>query len=165
MRQLLPLFFLLYFTTLAFGQNGKVLQIEKFGSPKTEKIAMGSLMSYMVNDDGIWSEGYLRDLRIDQNIIEFDDRFVNLNDITALRYERNWPKQLGTQMALFGLAWSGYALIGTLTDGNPDTSYRWSDAAVTGAAAGIGLSLPLFIGDRKVQLGKKRRLRMLDLRF
>lgn len=163
MRQLLPLLVLLSVSSFTYGQ--KVLQIEKFGSPKTEKIEMGTLLTYQVNDDDIWSQGYIRDLRIDQNIIEFDDRFVNLDNITALRYERNWPKQIGTQLALFGLAWSGYALIGTLTDGNPDTNYQWSDAAVTGAAAGIGLSLPLFIGDRTVKLGKKRRLRMLDLRF
>ncbi|HKK76444.1 MAG TPA: hypothetical protein VJ953_15295 [Saprospiraceae bacterium] len=163
MRQLLPLLILLSVSCFAYGQ--KVLQIEKFGSPKTEKIEMGTLLTYQVNDDDIWSEGYIRDLRIDQNIIEFDDRFVKLDNITALRYERNWPRQIGTQLALFGLAWSGYALIGTLTDGNPDTNYQWSDAAVTGAAAGIGFSLPLFIGDRTVKLGKRKRLRMLDLRF
>lgn len=163
MRQLLLLLTLSFFSSYVSGQ--KVLQIEKFGSPKSEKIDMGTLLTYMVNDDGIWSQGYIRDLRVDQNIIEFDDRFVKLENITALRYERNWPKQIGTQLALFGLAWSGYALIGTLTDGNPDTNYRWSDAAVTGAAAGIGFTLPLFIGDRTVKLGKKKRLRMLDLRF
>lgn len=163
MRQLLLLLIFVSLTPLAYGQ--KVLQIEKFGSPKTEKIDMGTLLTYQVNNDEIWSQGYIRDLRVDQNVIEFDDRFVRLDHITALRYERSWPKQLGTQLALFGLAWSGYALIGTLTDGNPDTSYRWSDAAVTGAAAGIGLSLPLVIGDRTVRLGKRKRLRMLDLRF
>lgn len=163
MRQLLLLLIFVCLTLLAYGQ--KVLQIEKFGSPKTEKIDMGVLLTYQVNNDEIWSQGYIQDLRVDQNVIEFEDRFVRLDNITALRYKRSWPKQLGTQLALFGLAWSGYALIGTLTDGNPDTSYRWSDAAVTGAAAGIGLSLPLVIGDRTVRLGKRKRLRMLDLRF
>jgi hypothetical protein len=163
MRLLLLFFACCLLPGIVSGQ--KVLQIEKFGKAKTEKIDIGSYLIYQVNNDNIWSEGFIRDLRVDQNIIEFDDRFVNLDDITALRYERRWPKQLGTQLALFGVAWSGFALIGTLTDNNPDTNYRWSDAVVTGASVGIGLSLPLFVKDKTVKLGKRKRMRMLDLSF
>lgn len=163
MRLLLLLCLFSFLPFFAFGQ--KLLQIEKFGKPKAEKIELGSYMIYQLKNDDIWSQGYIRDLRVDQNMIEFDDRFVKLDDIAALKYERKWPKQFGTQIAIFGLAWSGYALIGTLTDNNPDTNYRWSDAVVTGASVGVGLSLPLIIGDKTIQLGKRRRLRMLDLTF
>lgn len=143
----------------------KVLQIETFGDPITEKISIGSFLTYQIKDDDIWYEGYIRDLRLDLDVIELDDRFVNINDIQAFRYKRNWPRKVGTQLALFGVAWSGFALIGTLTDGNPDTNYRWSDAAVTGAAAGIGVSLPLVFEKRTLKFGKRRRLRMLDITF
>ena len=163
MRQFLLLFVFVFFVSLSYGQ--KVLQIEKFGSPSVERIESGSLLTYMVNDDGVWSQGYIRDMRVSQQIIELDDRFVRVDQITALRYKRAWPRQIGTQLAFFGIAWSGYALIGTLTDGDPETGYQASDAMVTGLATGIGLSLPLFIRDRTVRMGKRRRLRMLDLNF
>jgi len=143
----------------------KVLQIEKFGDPKTEKINIGSFLTYQIKNDDIWSQGYIRDLRISQNVIEFDDRFVNINDITAFQYQRKWPKQVGTQLALFGVAWSAYALIGTLTDNNPDTNYRWSDAILTGASAGIGLTLPLVFKKKTIRFGERRRLRMVDITF
>ena len=162
MRLLLSSCFLLLFYS---ASAQKVLQIEKFGNPYSEKIQLGSYLTYQVKNDDIWYQGYMRDLRIEQNVIEFDDRFVNIAEITAFQYERRWPRQIGTQLAFAGLAWSGWALIGTLTDGNPDTSYRWSDAVVTGAAAGIGFTLPLVFGKRTIKFGKRRRLRMVDIRF
>lgn len=143
----------------------KVLQIETFGDPITEKINIGAFLTYQLKNDDIWSQGYIRDLRLEQNVIELDDRFVNINDIGAFQYKRKWPRKIGTQLALFGVAWSGFALIGTLTDNNPDTNYRWSDAVVTGAAAGIGISLPLVFEKRTVRFGKRRSLRMLDITF
>ena len=162
MRLLLSCCFILaYFTVDA----QKVLQIEKFGNPYTEKINIGSFLTYQVKNDDIWYQGYIRDLRIEQNVIEFDDRFVNIDNITAFQFERKWPRQIGTQLAFAGLAWSGWALVGTLTDGNPDTNYRWSDAVVTGAAAGVGLTLPLVWGKGTVKFGKRKRLRMVDIRF
>ncbi|GAB5551602.1 MAG: hypothetical protein Sapg2KO_11930 [Saprospiraceae bacterium] len=162
MRLILTLLCLLFLQPI-FAQ--KVLQIEKFGDPVTEKINIGAFLTYQLKNDDIWSQGYIRDLRIDLDVIELDDRFVNINDIAAFQYRRTWPKKVGTQLALFGLAWSGYALIGTLTDGNPDTNYQWSDAIVTGAAAGIGLSLPLVFGKKTIRFDKRRRLRMLDITF
>lgn len=143
----------------------KVLQIETFGDPVAEKINIGAFLTYQLKNDDIWSQGYIRDLKIDLNVIEMDDRFVNINDIGAFQYTRQWPRKVGTQLALFGAAWSGWALIGTLTDNNPDTNYRWSDAVVTGVAAGIGLSLPLAFEKRTIHFGKRKRLRMLDITF
>ena len=143
----------------------KYLQIEKYGSPYTEKLELGSFLTYQVENDNIWYQGYMRDLRFDINVIEFDDRFVNLDNITAFQFERRWPKTIGTQLLLLGVAWSGWALIGTLTDGDPDSNYRWSDAVVTGASAGIGLTLPIVFGKKTIKFGGKKRLRMVDIRF
>ena len=146
-------------------QAQKVLQIEKFGNPNSEKIEIGSFLTYQVINDDIWYQGVIRDLRVDQSVIEFDDRYLALDKITAFQYERRWPGQIGTQLALFGAAWSGWALIGTLTDNDPSTNYRWSDAIVTGSSAAIGLSLPIVFGKKTIRFGDRRRLRMLDLNF
>jgi hypothetical protein len=51
-----------------------------------------------------------------------------------------------------------------LTDGRPETSYRTSDAIVTGSALAVGLLLPKLISFRVKKIGKKYRLRLLDLR-
>ncbi|MEO1653405.1 MAG: hypothetical protein AAFU64_07670, partial [Bacteroidota bacterium] len=86
-----------------------------------------------------------------------------INNISALKYERGWPSFAQTTIGSFGLAWSGFALVGTLTDGDPDSNYRWSDAMVTGTSLLIALTLPKLFGTKKVKFGKRKRLRKIDL--
>ncbi len=145
----------------------RVLLVEKINSPKTLKLYEGSYIQYRLADDKDWYKGRIEELREDVQLIAFEDRLVPLANVVTLREGRSWAKNIGTMLTTFGVAWSLFAVVGTATDGNPDTHYEWSDAIVTGAFAGTGLVLPLVLGNRRMHVGegKNRRLRIIDIRF
>lgn len=145
----------------------RVLLVEKLNSPRTLKIYEGNYIQYRLVDDKDWYRGRIEGLRDDVQLIAFEDRLVPLADVATLRQGRSWARNIGTMLTTFGVAWSLFAVVGTATDGNPDTRYEWSDAIVTGAFSGTGLVLPLVLGDKRMHVGegKKRRLRIIDIRF
>lgn len=143
----------------------KVLQIEKYGQAKTQKIFIGEEITYKLKDDKSWNLGYIEDLIIDEKVIVLGDRYVKLDEIAAFRYYRPWTKAAGITFFTFGASWSVFAAVGTLTDGDPNTSYRWSDAAVTGTSWVLAFVIPRFFKYKVIKFGTRKRLRMLDLRF
>lgn len=163
MHIILPVLFSLCCLTTVSAQ--KVLQIERYGSPRTTKLYIGDEFTYKVYGDDLWRTRQLEDLIIDRNVIVLDDRYVNLKDIEALRYRRGWTQPISISLYTFGTAWSAFALVGTLTDGDPDTRYRPSDAIVSGVSLGLGWGIQKLFGTKTIRLGKRRRLRMLDLTF
>lgn len=159
---------LLLFTFLVFHcQAQRMLLIEKVNSARTQKIYEGMFLQYQLAEDEDWYQGEIMELRPDIQAIVFEDRIVSVDKIVRLRQRRAWPLNLGYTLATFGVAWSGWALIGTATDGNPDTRYEGSDAIVTGVAVGSGLLLAGLLGNKKLRFGegRKRRLRVVDVSF
>lgn len=163
MRLLLSVALFLVSVSLLTAQ--KFLQVERINKAKTEKIPLNTELTYRILDDDYWYTNTTRDYLVAENLIAFEDRFVNIQDITAFRYTRQWPTIAKNQSRNFGLAWSVLALIGTLTDNNPDTNYRWSDAAVTAGFFALSFTFEPLFKEKVVKFGKKRRLRLVDLRF
>lgn len=161
MRIATLLIFLLTITFIANAQ--KVLQIERYGSPKTKKIYIGERITYKLKHDEGWYSGEIEDLLVEKNLIALNDRYISMDSIEAFRRPVGWSKGVRTSLYTFGAAWSGSALIGTLTDDNPKTNYLWSDAIVTGTSWLLGWVTPKIFKNKVTKFGKKRRLRMLDL--
>jgi len=149
------------------GHSQQILLLEKINSAQTEKIYEGSYLQYQVAEDDSWYGGEIVELREDIQALIFTDRIVSLDRIVRLRQRRSWPFNLGYSLATFGTAWSGFALIGTATDGDPDTRYRGSDAIVSGVSIGTGLLVAAVFGNKKIRVGdgRKRRLRIIDVSF
>lgn len=165
MKHSLFLIILLHLSLILSGQrNLQFLQLEKVGSMKVTKIPLGSVITYSIKDGQGWYTSEITNFMYNDQLIFMADRTIPLKEITALQYQRTWPKAIGRQLGLFGLSWSGYAFIGTLTDGKPETNYRTSDAIVTGTSLAVGLLLPKLISFRVKKIGNKYRLRLLDLR-
>jgi hypothetical protein len=165
MKNHLLIILILHVTFILSGQrNLQFLQLEKVGSMKVTKISLGSVITYSIKEGQGWYTSEIADFMYKDQLISMADRTIPLKEITALRYQRTWPKAMGRQIGLFGLSWSGYAFIGTLTDGRPETFYKASDAIVTGSALAVGLLLPKLISFRVKKIGNKYRLRLLDLR-
>lgn len=143
----------------------RVLQIEKFGNPKTKKLFPGEEIVYQIRGTEGWSRGIIDRLIVDQNLIGLQNSYIKLNDIAAFRYHREWPKPFAKQLFWFGAAWSFYGFIGPLTDDVPDNGYRKADAIVTVSSWVIALALPKVLNYRVIRFGKRKRLRMLDLNF
>lgn len=143
----------------------KVVQIERYGRAKTTKIPLGEEITYRLKGDDAWHTRVIEDINVEQGLIVSVDRYIKIADIEALRYSRGWPKAVGKQLFWLGAGWSLYGVIGNLADGNPDTNYRWGDAAVTGTAWGLSLLLPKVFKYRKIKMGERRRLRAVDINF
>ena len=145
----------------------RVLLVEKLNSAQTTKLYVGSYIQYRLVDDKTWYGERIYDLREDTQALVFPDRYVPIENIVMMRQRKPAAKALGLMLVTFGLSWSGFAAIGTATDGNPDTNYRWSDAAVTGVSVGTGMLLPALFGTRKMRFGEDRRmrLRIIDITF
>lgn|GEM_PF-1128443 len=163
MRLTVFLVFLFFGASHAGAQ--KFMQIERINRAKTEKIPRNTELTYQIMGDEYWYTNTVRDYLVEDDLIQFEDRFVNINNITAFRYEREWPTVVKTQLRNLGLGWSVLALIGTLTDNNPDTNYQWSDAAVTASAFGLSFAFEPLFKKKVVKFGGKKRLRLVDLRF
>jgi hypothetical protein len=163
MRLFVLLLFLSALVVPASAQ--KFLQIEKRGRAKTEKIPLNTELTYRILNDDYWYTNTTRDYLVEENLIAFEDRFVNINDITAFQYQREWPTVAKNQIRNFGLGWSALALIGTLTDNDPSTNYQWSDAIITAGCFGLSFSFEPLFRKKTVHFGKSKRLRLVDLRF
>ncbi len=155
--------FIIAFACTAHAQ--KVLQIEKYGSAKTKKIYIGQEINYKLKNDEDWYKGVIEDFDIEKNWIVMRDRYVSVDSIEAFRRPKSWSKGIGTSLYTFGAGWSGYALLGTLTDGDPKTHYLWSDAIVTGVSWLTGWIIPKIFKNKIIKFGGKRRLRLLDITF
>lgn len=107
----------------------------------------------------------IEDLNVEQNLIVLADRYVDPDKIAAFRYYRPISRNLGFQMMTFGVAWSGYALIGTALDRNPDTHYELSDGIVTATSLAAGYAVTKLFKYKKIKFGKRKRLRLVDIRF
>lgn len=165
MRYLSLLFLLGISLSASPAHAQKVLQIEKYGQAKTEKIYIGTGIEYRLKDSKEWRYAVIEGLNTDQNLIVLADRYLDPEKIDAFRYYRPNIKRLGIQVMTFGVAWSGYALIGTAFDRDPSTHYRLSDGIVTAAALASGFSITQLFKYKKVRFGKRKRLRMVDITF
>lgn len=103
MRLFVLLLFLSALVVPASAQ--KFLQIEKRGRAKTEKIPLNTELTYRILNDDYWYTNTTRDYLVEENLIAFEDRFVNINDITAFQYQREWPTVAKNQIRNFGLGW------------------------------------------------------------
>lgn len=148
-----------------FLSGQKVLQIEKPGKVKAQKIFIGTPIAYRLTNSKDFLYGQIEDFNIENNLIVLEDRYIKVSDINALRFQRSWPKAVGTSAFWFGTGWSALAAIGTATDGNPDTHYQWSDAIVTGSSYLLSFSLPKLFGKKTIKTQKRARLRLLDINF
>ncbi|NRA48803.1 MAG: hypothetical protein HRU12_06695 [Phaeodactylibacter sp.] len=163
---MMRLFTLVFLMCSAYALSAqKVLQIEKYGDPKTEKIHIGTIIDYRLEGEESFREGYIEDFRVEDSLIVMGDRYVNIHDIAELRFRRTWGRAIGTSLMIFGGSWSGFALLGYALDNDPSTSYSGTDAAISVVSAGLGYALARLIRYRKVRMGKRYRLRLLDLRF
>lgn len=154
--------FLFQFTS-GFAQ--KYLQIEKLGKAKTEKLPIGTEIEYLLAENEDFLRGVIEGFNFEEQLLVMGDRYVKLSDIVALRFDRSAGKVLGTSLFWFGVGWSAFGLIGTATDGNPDTNYRWSDAIITGTAMLSALVFSKTLRYKVINTKKRYRLRLINLEF
>jgi hypothetical protein len=159
-------FFLLVFCAGPVGLSAqKYLQIETRGKARTEKFPVGTFLRYQLEGDDFFSQGELIDLLPESQTLVFEDRYVSADRIDRLLFERPVAKAATYSLYTFGIGWSAFALVGYNTDGDPSTQYSVGDALVTATSLGLGYLIQKTLFKRKVRLGKKKRLRLIDTTF
>ena len=143
----------------------KVLQLEKYGSAKTQKIYIGQVLTYRLAEDDHFTTAYLEDIKVEDGLLQMGEYYVKVDDIVELRYERRLARAAGSSLFIFGVGWSGFAFFGTTFDGDPDTQYNLQDATITATALGLSYLIPKLFKYKHIKIGKRKRLRLLDLRF
>lgn len=142
----------------------KILQMEKYGSLKNKRYYMGDYLTYRLAGDKTWYRAKIEDLRVEDNIVIFNNRYANLKDISFIKSFQNraWSQKIGASLVVFGASWSLFAAGGMLVD-NERFAYRKSDAMVTGTSILSGLLLRQIFKSNTHKMGKRRWLRLLNI--
>ena len=148
----------------------KVLQIEKFGKAKTEKLYIGESIFIQTKDNPDWFKGVIDDLLPDGQALVFYDRIIPIEEITAVKFRK--------KSALHGLGravqWSwvipvGYQGVFELVEPTSPEERReaWKATAIISGSTFLLGSLMRLVPAKKLKFGEgqRRRLRVLDLTF
>ncbi len=139
----------------------KVLQMEKRGKVKTKKFYLGEEIIFKLKGSKGWYKDIMIDIKAEENIIVFSERFVKVSDITMLKKYRRGARIAEGSLYTFAASWLGFSLLGTLDD-VPLNDLAWK---VPASSVGLGFLIRRIFYIKKYRIGKRRKLRVLDLSF
>lgn len=156
----LYLFFLLFSIT-ASGQ--KMLLLERAYRAKTTKMYVGQTLQFRLNGaEDYWYERTITDILPESNLLLLDNFPVKLDSIAQIKVHRRpiWRISGASLVSLGGTlalaATTGRVLY---NDKNLDLPKLY---AISAASLGTGFFL---LSKRKLKLGKKHRLRIVEIKF
>ena len=160
----LTLTFILAFVLFSTPQveAQKFLQMEKIGSLKVKKYYVGDVLTFQLRGEGdYWFTEAIEDILQAEGLVLFAHRVVKVEDIVAIRtYKmKRWSVPLSKNLVRFGVSWGVLSLLGTLGG----VSLTWAAAIVPAGAFVIAGIIRVAFKKRTYKIGKKRRLRLLDM--
>ncbi len=156
---------LLFVFYLPSGQAQKVLLIELRGSPVTQRIEMYDELTFQLKEDRAgWYTRTIYDLDVNGQLILLGEAWVDIKDIDRIKLKRQrtlvnilgGALQAGGISMFFGDVW--YTV-----SGNPEFSQGGMEFGVINFA--VGTAARKLFAPIKYKIGKKRRLRVVDLTF
>jgi len=166
MKIYLPIFLALFFfpNYSLFAQ--KLLQIEKVGSLKTQRYYIGDEVIFQLEgeEDDYWYRERIIDILVEANSVLFTNRVIKISSITKIRSfkDRGWSRNLSSRAFLASGAFVAFSLIGSATT---EFMLNRASAIIPGATIIVGLAIRLIFRRKTYKIGKRRRLRVLDLNF
>jgi len=169
MRSYLLSFLLVFCLSVSLSAQ-KVLQIEKFGKAKTEKLYIGESIFIQTKDNPDWFKGVIDDLLPDGQALVFYDRIIPIEEITAVKFRKKSTLHgLGRAVQWSWVIPVGYQGVFDLVEPASPEERReaWkATAIISGSTFLIGSLMRLFPPKKlKFGEGERRRLRVLDLTF
>ena len=160
--------FLFFFLFVSFlipsGTAQKFLQIEKVNSLKVRKFYIGDEITFQVEDfPDYWRTEIIDNILVEEEVLLFSQGMVNVGDIKAIRTYDTRPLANRASIGLysFGAGWVFFSLADALLGG----ALTWSVAIVSGTAFATGFIFKQIFKHRTHKIGKRKRLRLLDLTF
>lgn len=154
------LFCLFLFSASPYAQ--KMLLIERANRVKTTKLFVGDELHFrLAGDEDYWYKRTITDILPESNLLLLDNFPVKLDSIVAIKVHRRpiW-RILGATAITFGASLAVATTAGAIYK-DKDVQYGKLYAASAGSA-GVGF---LLNKKRKLQLGKKHRLRIIEINF
>ncbi len=166
MKISLPLLILfsIFITNSLFSQ--KLLQIEKVGTLKTQRYYIGDEVVFQLKGEteNYWYKERIEDVLVDAKSILFTNRVIKIDDIAKIRTFKNrgWSKGLSNNAFVASGSFVGMSLFAAAL-----TEFMLSPATVIlpGSAIVAGLIIRFIFRRKTYKMGKRRRLRVLDLNF
>lgn len=144
---------------VTYGQ--KFIQLELPGDPIALKYYEGMSISYKLSDyPDDWFSNVIREIKVDNEILVFEDGYITMGEITHIRRYRDWAKAIGYALNTFGVVWLTY---GGLAHAFSDFEFGIDTAVIGGSALIGGWILRKWLYKKDYKLGKHARLRMLDI--
>jgi len=143
------------------GSTQIMLYLEDMTKVDAIKIYQGSSVWLKTQEIPEWTKYKMERLLDESGVIVHPQGYINIKDITHIRLERYWVTLLGNSLQTFGAAWGVYGLIAAAS----------GLQGVTLQSVAIGSLVPLAVGYimkkiwkwKKYKIGKKNRLKILDL--
>ena len=160
---LLTFYFFLAFYFMASSQ--KYLIIEKSGKAKTERLNQFDEITFQLKDDDKgWYTRQILDLNADAQMIMLGDVWMPLTDIVRIKLKRKrvWASILGGALMGGGASMFLGDVYYTVTD-RPEYSEDGMEFGLVNMAVGAGVRS--VFGPIKYNLGKRVRLRAIDITF
>jgi len=158
------LLFFLFPNPSLFAQ--KLLQIEKVGTLKTQRFYIGDEVVFQLvgEKEDYWYREHIEDILVDAKSVLFTHRVVKIADIAKIRTfnNRSWSKGLSNNAFVAAGGFVGLSLIASAVT---EFMLRRASAIIPGAAVIAGLAIRLIFRRKTHRMGKRKRLRVLDLNF
>lgn len=160
MRTIYTVILICFFAVSAFSQ--KMLVLERANRAKTTKMYVGeSLRFRLKGPENYWYDRTITDILPESNTLLLDNFAVKLDSIVQIKVRRKpIVRLLSGTIFTFGASLAFATTIAAL--------YRDDGIAYAGlygtAAGSMGLGLA-FSTPRKLKLGKRHRLRIIEIRF
>lgn len=157
--------FLSFFVTEAIVAQ-KILQIEKVGSLKNQRYYIGDEVIFQLagETEDYWFRENIVDILVDAESVQFTNRVVKITSITKIRSfkDQGWSRNLSNSTFVFAGSFTVLSLIAAAA-----TEFSLSAATIIipGAVVVAGLVLRFIFRRKTYRIGKRRRLRVLDLNF
>jgi hypothetical protein len=164
MHRLIILLFLCFATTLSAQ---KLLRLETPKNARKITYFIGNPIVFRLDDDGKtnknWFAERIVDLDLERQLVIFETWQVPISDIMYVRQgDVNRGVKAGAKiLQTFGASAAGFGLLGKLTPNCPNCN----EAIVFGVVSyGIGSAVDWLVSGRRIfKIGKKNKLRLLDL--
>lgn len=139
-----------------------MLVLERTNSAKTVKMYIGDVLEYRLKgDEEYWHASTISDILPEHKVLLLDKFPVHVDSISALRTRRKpITRLIGGTLVTFGATLAFATTMGALYG---DKSINYGALYGTSvASAGVGL---LAFTHKKLPMGKKYRLRIIEIRF
>ncbi len=159
---LLTIFLCSVFLSTALCQ--KVLQMEKYGKLKTKKYFIGEELVFQLKGDDYWYHETIQDLYVDEHTILFTNRVIKVDQIVAIKSYKNraWSRGVSTNAYVASGAFVGLSLLGKALD---YSDLNRATIIIPGVTVIVAWLIRKIFKSKKYKIGKKRKLRLLDLNF